>query len=247
MPSVAWGITGSGAFLADSVREIARLRGLGVSTSVYVSRAGEELLRMYGLLGELERAARGPYPNELILESEEGASSPKAARVYRGVFDFVVVSPATLNTCAKIALGVADSLVTNLASHALKARVPLIVVPSDLREVESEIPLAIDRELCAGCESCAAAAACPTGALREDPERKVSVDLSKCVGCGACASACPKGAVRLGLKISVEPHEWHRRAVAELLLVGGVAVFDTPSEAASFVLRRLGARAGRPA
>jgi flavoprotein len=43
----------------------------------------------------------------------------------------VVVAPCSANTAAKIALGIADSLVTNIVSQALKSCVKVVVLPTD--------------------------------------------------------------------------------------------------------------------
>jgi len=49
---IAWGITGAGAYLYESVESIKTLIK-ATQVTVYVSRAGAELLRTYGLLDEL--------------------------------------------------------------------------------------------------------------------------------------------------------------------------------------------------
>lgn len=48
---------------------------------------------------------------------------------------------------------------------------------------------------CNHCQNPACVEACPTGAMKKDPETGlVSNDLEVCIGCGACALACPYGA-----------------------------------------------------
>ena len=49
-------------------------------------------------------------------------------------FDFFLIAPATANTVAKISLGIADTLLCNAAIMALKAFVPVYVMPSDYQE-----------------------------------------------------------------------------------------------------------------
>jgi flavoprotein len=51
-----------------------------------------------------------------------------------GRFDFLLLTPATSNTVAKIAHGISDTMLTNAAIQALKANVPVYVMPVDYRE-----------------------------------------------------------------------------------------------------------------
>jgi len=53
-----------------------------------------------------------------------------------GRYDFVLIAPATANTVAKIAHGIADTLVTNAAAQAMKVDVPVYIFPVDQKEGE---------------------------------------------------------------------------------------------------------------
>jgi flavoprotein len=46
----------------------------------------------------------------------------------------LLIAPATGNTVAKIATGIADTLLTNSAIMALKAFVPVYIMPCDYKE-----------------------------------------------------------------------------------------------------------------
>jgi flavoprotein len=48
-----------------------------------------------------------------------------------GRYDRLVIAPATANTVAKCALGIADTLPTNLFAQAGKAGVPSVILPTD--------------------------------------------------------------------------------------------------------------------
>ncbi len=129
---VAWGITGSGDRLREIVGEMKRLAGRyrEVEIRVFLSRAGEEVVRMYGLWEELE----GTFGK---LSVEKGPNQPfLAGALQRGAYRFLLIAPATSNTVAKIAVGIGDSLLSNSALQALKVYppVPVCVMPSDLRE-----------------------------------------------------------------------------------------------------------------
>ena len=48
-----------------------------------------------------------------------------------GIYDYIVVSPVTGNTVAKLVNGIADSLVTNCVSQALKGGRTVYLYPTD--------------------------------------------------------------------------------------------------------------------
>ena len=53
-----------------------------------------------------------------------------------------LVAPATANTTAKIAYGIADTLITNSVAQAMKAKVPVYIFPPDNKKgtVETILP-----------------------------------------------------------------------------------------------------------
>lgn len=230
MTSVAWGLTGAGAFLRESINVIEELSRRGFAITVYVSRAAEELLNMYGVREALERAVAGKYPSEVIYESEEGFSYPRAARVYRHPYAATVISPASMNTVAKIVNGIADSLVTNLAMHSLKAGLPLLVLPVDLIKAKSYIPIAVDRAKCESCAICLAALRCPRGALVPHPIHKVKVLPARCNRCRICEAACPYSAIKFDIEIEVEPHPFYVEIARKLELIPRVKIIRDPRE-----------------
>jgi len=125
---ILWCITGAGEFLKESVEALSRLKA---DVTVFVSKAGDEVLRSY----DLDRALVG---HEVVKDKD--ASGPKAGKVSLGSYDAVVVSPATANTVAKIANGIADNLVTTAVSLALKSGVSVFIVPTDWVAGRKEIP-----------------------------------------------------------------------------------------------------------
>ncbi|BCV21949.1 flavoprotein [Moorella sp. Hama-1] len=118
---IAWGITGAGHFLHQCLDILKELKAV----DVFISRAGREVLRSYGLLESLTATGHRLYWDHT------GASRPVTG-LYRGYYRLVVIAPATSNSVAKMAWGIADSLVTNLFAHAGKCRVPVIILPTDM-------------------------------------------------------------------------------------------------------------------
>ncbi|MBC7115317.1 MAG: hypothetical protein PWR13_412 [Archaeoglobi archaeon] len=127
---VAWCITGSGDRIEEVVGVMERItrRFPDVDVRVYLSKAGEQVLKYYRLVERLKNSFG-------TLRVERNSNSPfLAGELQLGKFDFLLIAPASSNTVAKIAHGIADSLVSNSAIMALKAFIPVYVLPSDLEE-----------------------------------------------------------------------------------------------------------------
>jgi flavoprotein len=129
-PRLAWAITGSGHYIKECLDFMLTLD----SVDVYLSLAGEEVLKMYGInLDDIR--------NKFSVYRDKTASAPPVGHFYKGYYHTFVMAPTTSNTVAKCVLGIADSLVTNLYSQAGKCRVPSIVYPCDIApEMETTTP-----------------------------------------------------------------------------------------------------------
>lgn len=129
-PRLAWAITGSGHYIKECMDFLLTLDAV----DLYLSQAGEEVLKMYGVdLADI-RAAMPVY-------RDKAASAPPVGHFYKGYYHTFVMAPVTSNTMAKCVLGIADTLVTNLYAQAGKCRVPSIVYPCDIApEMETTAP-----------------------------------------------------------------------------------------------------------
>ena len=143
---VAWGITGSGDRLVETVevmKEIKNQYQHEVDIRVYLSKAGNKVLRYYKLMDHLRESFSG-----ILVEID--ANSPfLAGELQTGRFEFLLIAPATSNTVAKISVGIADTLLCNAAIMALKAFVPVYILPSDYDEglVVTKLPSGRDLQL----------------------------------------------------------------------------------------------------
>lgn len=100
---------------------------------LFVSKAADEVLRMYHQKIELPPTAR-------VLHDKTASAVP-VGDFYYGVYHTLVVAPATSNSVAKFVWGVSDSLVTNVFAQAGKCRVPAIVFACDTApEMDTEAP-----------------------------------------------------------------------------------------------------------
>lgn len=127
---VAWGITGSGDKITETLevmRAIAKEFQDHVKIQVYVSKAGEQVIRSYHLMEELQKSFE--------VQIEQNSNTPfLGGALQLKKFEFLLIAPATSNTVAKISLGIADTMLSNAASLALKSMVPVYVMPVDFRE-----------------------------------------------------------------------------------------------------------------
>jgi dihydromethanopterin reductase (acceptor) len=119
-PRLAWAITGSGHYIKECLDFLLTLDHV----DLYISQAGEEVLRMYGY--DLKNIRE-----KMPVYRDKAASAPPVGLFYKGYYHTFVMAPATSNTVAKCVLGISDSLVTNLYAQAGKCKVPSIVFPCD--------------------------------------------------------------------------------------------------------------------
>jgi archaeoflavoprotein AfpA len=128
---IAWGITGAGDMIKETLEVMKGLKEAyrgSVEIEVYVSKAGEQVLRFYKLSDEIRESFEQ-------VQVERDSNTPFiTGRLQLGRFDFLLVAPATSNTVAKLAHGISDTMLTNGAIQALKAYVPVYVMPVDYRE-----------------------------------------------------------------------------------------------------------------
>lgn len=228
---VAWCITGAGHFLCESFEVFKELREKNKELKVtsFVSRAAEEVIKMYGLQNDLLNISSGSYLEECFFEREQGSSFPKAGRFLLNKYDALVVTPATSNTIAKLAYGIADTLVTNAVAQAVKGNVPVYIVPVDIEGyIESKMPFFIEREICMKCEVCPPMKDCPNKAITDQ------IDLLKCNGCGICVKLCSYGAIR-GEITKIKVRDVDSKNVKILSELEGITILNRPARALDLI------------
>ena len=123
---IVWGITGSGDHIQEIVETMKRIEDDSTHRlTVIVSKAGEQMLRWYGLLDEMNESFR-----KVRVESSSNVPFI-AGSLQLGKYDILVVAPLTANSTAKIAHGIADTLVTNAVAQTLKGDTPVLLYPVD--------------------------------------------------------------------------------------------------------------------
>ncbi len=126
MKRILWGITGSGDRIEEIINTMKRIASFdNLKIYVIVSKAGEQMLRRYGLWESLESCFRK-------VTREVNSNVPfVAGPLQAGYYDLLVVAPLTANSTAKIAHGIADSLITNAVAQTLKGETPVLLYPVD--------------------------------------------------------------------------------------------------------------------
>jgi archaeoflavoprotein AfpA len=128
---IAWGITGTGDKLTETfevMKEIGEKYEPKVDIRVYLSKAGEQVIKFYNLFNNLTNSFSR-------IKVEINSNSPfLAGALQLGRFEFLLIAPTTANTVAKISLGIADTLLTNSSIMALKAFIPVYLMPCDYKE-----------------------------------------------------------------------------------------------------------------
>ena len=128
---VAWGITGAGDKIAEILEVMKDLKKQSedvVEIDVFLSKAADTMLKFYRLEDELKK-------NFAKVVVEVNANSPfLAAWLQSGKYEFLLISPASSNTVAKIVNSISDTMLTNAAIMSLKAFRPVYILPTDYRE-----------------------------------------------------------------------------------------------------------------
>lgn len=127
--SILWCITGGGEHLKESFDIFSES---GQEIDVIISAAGKEVLTLYGLYDRLASVGK--------IREDLSRSSISMGKVSLGHYNKIIVAPASGNTIAKIACGIADNIVTTAISLAIKAKIPCYVLPTDIYEGEKHIP-----------------------------------------------------------------------------------------------------------
>ncbi len=139
---ILWAITGSGDKIEDTIDYMSQLqKKYDLDIQIALSKNGEKVARMYEVWEQLENASQ-----KVLVET--GPNEPwLAGPLQMGKYDIFLVCPATGNTTAKIAHGIADSLISNCVSQALKANRQVYIYPVDQKPGETTTILPDGKEL----------------------------------------------------------------------------------------------------
>ncbi len=143
---VAWGITGGGDKIEETIKVMEEMRKQYEDTleiQVFLSKAADIVLKYY----KLDEGLRKNFSKVTL---EVSSNSPfLAAWMQMRRYEFLLIAPATSNTVAKIANGIGDTMLTNATSMSLKAYMPVYIMPTDYEEgtVVTKLPDGSDMKL----------------------------------------------------------------------------------------------------
>jgi archaeoflavoprotein AfpA len=124
--NLVWAITGAGDLLEECFAQMATLqREKGWKITAVLSKAGVTVLKYYKLSNRLEDIA------ERVMIEKDANTPFIVAGLQTGKYNALVAAPLTSNSAAKIALGLADTLVTNAIAQANKVCLPIYLLPVD--------------------------------------------------------------------------------------------------------------------
>ncbi|MBH44464.1 MAG: flavoprotein [Gammaproteobacteria bacterium] len=122
---IAWGLTGSGHYLKESMEIIKSLDNV----DLFLSKAGYEVLKWYDYdLKDLKK-------DGIKVFKDVTASSAPVSLFYEDIYKLLVIAPATSNTVAQMAYGMSDNLITNIFAQAGKCNIHSIVFACDTEPV----------------------------------------------------------------------------------------------------------------
>jgi dihydromethanopterin reductase (acceptor) len=139
---IAWGITGGGHMLEESIDAIHQLITL-FDIDLFISRAGEEVIKQYKFDTKIKRIKeQNEGTLKIISENQQNAAFPASAKLGLGKYQAFIISPMTGNTVAKCIHLIADTLITNCFMQALKSHLPILCVPTDFKEgdIRTKVP-----------------------------------------------------------------------------------------------------------
>ncbi|NHI92382.1 MAG: archaeoflavoprotein AfpA [Candidatus Lokiarchaeota archaeon] len=128
---ICWGITGAGDYILETIEIMEKIRKeYDFKITIIISTEGVTVLKWYKLLNKLQETFED-------VRIEKGPNIPFIiGPLQTGSYKFLFVSPLTGNSTAKVALGIADTLITNAISQTMKGNIPVYVYPVDQKEGE---------------------------------------------------------------------------------------------------------------
>jgi archaeoflavoprotein AfpA len=134
---LAWGITGAGDMIAEIFEVMQDLHQSGhFKVKALVSMAAVKVLKAYRLWDAL------PSIVEKVLVEKDANTPFVVGALQTRKYDALLVAPVTGNSAAKIAHGIADTLITNAVAMTTRTTTPVYVLPVEREgnEVNTILP-----------------------------------------------------------------------------------------------------------
>ncbi|MFX0102452.1 MAG: flavoprotein [Candidatus Hodarchaeota archaeon] len=132
-PLILWGVTSSGDLLKDVIELMVEIQSWNIlDIETMISKETPFVMKYYKVWNLFKE-------NFKTIHEEKGPNIPfLGGPIQRNKYDYLIIMPVTGNTMAKIAHGIADSLVSNCVSLALKRKVDVYLFPTDQESTGTE-------------------------------------------------------------------------------------------------------------
>ncbi len=123
-----WGITGTGYLIKESIdlmNELQETYKENIDITVMLSKEGAVVVKWYKQWDYLTKVVKK-------VKVEVTANNPFfAGPLQIGKYDMFIICPVSANSVAKIACGIADTLITNCVAQTIKGGISVYMFPSD--------------------------------------------------------------------------------------------------------------------
>lgn len=210
-PSVLWCYTGGGHFFDEIFAQINRINQESIPICFVFSNAGALVANRYGFFWKLANTdikkgllhfifekAVARYNIKKILQEADFSYSviqhdpafSAAVTLANWEVKCILVCPLTANTAAKLAIGITDTLLSNLLASGLKSGKKIAVFPTDVlsQRIKTKLPT---RQIKPASSSHINTAVCKFNALKKTPTNQIQFLPQYCVGCQKCVENYP--------------------------------------------------------
>ncbi len=124
---IMWGITGSGDYMPEIIKIMKEnSEKENIKITIALSKEAVRVTKWYKVWKELQTIS----PKPPIID--EGPNMPFiAGDLQYGRYNLFLIAPLTANSTAKIAHGIADTLITNAFAQCAKGKTPIYILPID--------------------------------------------------------------------------------------------------------------------
>ena len=253
-PSIIWCYTGAGHYFEEIFDLLIRVNKKSIPICFVFSKAGALVANRYGLFWRITHSDyRKRYihfifedivveyniPN--ILEAANFSYSilskdptfSVAIALANTEINCIIACPLTANTASKLALGVTDSIISNLLSTGLKSGKKIGVLPTDAipQRIQTRLPI---RQIKPASTTHVKNSICKFNALLETSTNTIEFQPQFCVGCKKCVEKYPDF-FSYGDEIEVKIREVDSRNIQTL--GSELTVFNSPDEILPFILQ----------
>ncbi|MFX1515995.1 MAG: flavoprotein [Promethearchaeota archaeon] len=253
-PSIIWCYTGAGHYFNEIYDEIIRVNEESIPVCFVFSDAGALVANRYGLFWRITHSDyRKEYTYFIFEDVVAGYNIPDildeanfsysilskdpsystAIALANSEVECIIACPLTANTASKLALGVTDSIISNLLSAGLKSGKRIGVLPTDAiqQRIQTRLPI---RQIKPTSTKHVNSSICKFNALVETSTNKIEFHSQFCVGCRKCVEKFPD-VFSYGDEIEIKIRKIDALNIQKLS--AELTVFNSPNEILPFIRR----------